>query len=485
MVDVFFVSAASASFHLLLQESEETAPATSGGPTFENPPDEHGTVFPPFVPFSAAEEGEASQNAEEGRPLLPAGVAWADQDPIAAEMDVAIGQDDIVVKFEGDVINSNATLAAETAKADRMGIDPEVYQAYRAAIRNNNVGERLLGLYALNAFLSIPGVVLGQFVLPAYGFGWLSSAVITTSADIAWESGFRASVGLQPMTPREMSMSALGNTGLPRLSNVRPLPKAPSAPSVPKGAPRTPDGIDSAPPPPRPRPSEANSGQMLTTNEVRRVQTYQRLPGKGAELEGVHRSSAGPRQVEAKVTKTDASGKATEIEFDLPNPDGGRIKIRQKLDAPSGSQWASGRVVEVEVRNVNAKQKMERDRSIARASKDFLDVGPDLSHTQGLSNRGVDAPYNFEHASPHYNQTIRTRAESRVAHYLDTHPDVPTTLIIRRKFTASGALKEERFTLVPVGGGKPKVDITVSTRGKVTDHLDPARSTQIRKPEKD
>lgn len=511
------------------QQDNERAPEeeASGGPREISVPD-HGTIYSLFeaetwLSPAVDEGGSGSAGRDVGRPRLPLGVYWADQRSSPEGMP-APGPADIVIDFEGEVIESTQKEGALAVKAREMGVDPETYKQFRAAMESHEADKRLLKGYAAVGILSLPGILVGELLLPALEIeGWLAGG-ITLGVDVAWESTLRVVEGVEPMTLGDVGLSALGNITpgkgrLPGGGGAPPVPHAPTtsvrhapAPSVPSASGRRAAGVTDPAPAPRPLPGAASpapparggSGggapaprplpeapaspgvgrvpdRPLTQAERQRhlVEMYQRPPGRGADVEGVARTTAGSQRPVQRVTARDAQGNPTEVEFEVPHPEGGRLVIRQRFDADPNSSYAAGRIVELEIPNVNARTRVGRDRTIAQAVKEWLGIGRDLGHTQGLQNRGRDVPYNYEHQSPRYNQQIRNTAEGRVRSYVDTHPDRPVTLSIQRAFTANGSLASERFTLRPVGGGDPVVDVTVDIRGNLTDHIDPSGSTRI------
>jgi hypothetical protein len=151
------------------------------------------------------------------------------------------------------------------------------------------------------------------------------------------------------------------------------------------------------------------------------------------------------------------------------------------------AEQGHGRVVRLEIDNINALDRVQRDADLARAMKaaGMGDWERNLGHVQPSAAKGAELPYNFEPQAGSWNKAVagkvnRRTVETQFQRYLDSHPTDILRTQISRNLSKSDALLSERFRIVKPSG-EVVFDMEVTTRGTVIDHVaktqQPAKSS--------
>lgn len=180
-----------------------------------------------------------------------------------------------------------------------------------------------------------------------------------------------------------------------------------------------------------------------------------------------------PGKSASKVVKTGPDGKPSVMEFEGRGEKGELIKVRHIKGQ------VQGRVISMEVENINALPREVRDTELARAMKaaGMGDWKSDLGHVLPSATKGAEMPYNFEPQSGKWNKAVKGKANRRTVErgfqqFLDAHPNDILKVEISRKLSTSNSLLSERFCIRDASG-KALFDVEVTTRGKLIDYLNP------------
>jgi hypothetical protein len=132
-----------------------------------------------------------------------------------------------------------------------------------------------------------------------------------------------------------------------------------------------------------------------------------------------------------------------------------------------------GRVVRMEIENINSLEREARDVELSRAMKaaGMGDWERNLGHVQPSAAKGSEMPYNLEPQKGEWNKAVAGRINRRTAEglfqkYLDAHPTEVLKVEISRELSVRDALLSERFRILNLDG-EPVFDVEVTTRGKL------------------
>ncbi|MBO0691768.1 MAG: hypothetical protein J2P58_02625 [Acidimicrobiaceae bacterium] len=220
-------------------------------------------------------------------------------------------------------------------------------------------------------------------------------------------------------------------------------------------------------------PSQHTRGGPLTVDErLRAERLLNRSLGQAqAEPAAVTRWGGQSQTLATKVIEVGPDGQPLVVEFT------GRGVNGELVTVVSTSRDTGGRVVRLKIDNINNLERVARDTELARAMK-AAGMGEwqrNLGHVQPSAAKGAEIPYNLEPQAGHWNKSIagkvnRRTAETRFQKYLDSHPDEILNTEISRNLSKGNALLGERFRITDASG-KHVLDVEVTTRGKLVDHL--------------
>jgi hypothetical protein len=190
-----------------------------------------------------------------------------------------------------------------------------------------------------------------------------------------------------------------------------------------------------------------------------------------AEPVPVTRWGGQSQTVATKVIKVGPDGRPLIVEFT------GRGVNGELVTVVSSAGDRAGRVLRLKINNVNNLERVARDTELARAMKaaGMGDWERNLGHVQPSAAKGAEMPYNLEPQAGHWNKSVAGRVNRRTAenlfqNYLDSHTDDILNTEISRNLSKKNALLGERFRITDASG-KAVLDVEVTTRGKLVDHL--------------
>lgn len=216
----------------------------------------------------------------------------------------------------------------------------------------------------------------------------------------------------------------------------------------------------------------ARGGPLTPEERLRAERLLNRSLGQApAEPVPVTRWGGQSETVATRVIKAGPDGKPLIVEFSGRGVNGELVTVR------SIAGDGGGRVVRLEIRNINKLERVVRDTELARAMKaaGMGDWENNLGHVQPSAAKGAEMPYNLEAQGKNWNQSVagratRRTAESQFQKFLDSHPTDILNTEISRNLSKSNALLGERFVITDANG-KVLLDVEVTTRGKIIDRV--------------
>ena len=223
----------------------------------------------------------------------------------------------------------------------------------------------------------------------------------------------------------------------------------------------------------------ARAGPLTAEERARATRLLDRSLGQAqAEPAAVTRWAGKSETVATRVIKAGPDGEPLIVEFTGRGVNGELVTVRSTAGDPSG------RVVRLEIQNINNLERAARDTELARAMKaaGMGDWERNLGHVQPSAAKGAEATYNLEPQAGQWNKSVagkvnRRTAETLFQNYLNSHPDAILNTEISRNLSKSNALLGERFRITDASG-KAALDIEVTTRGKFIDHLAAKKPSQ-------